>query len=213
MADLKEIEKAVLEGNDDGIAQMVTKSLEAKIDAGDILNDGLIKGMNMVGDLFKRDELFVPEVLRSAKTVKTGLAILEPLLAGKKRVTSGLVMLGTVKGDIHDIGKNLVRTMLEGAGFDVIDLGIDIDSETFIQKAVELKPHILGMSALLTTTMANMKVVIDLMREAGLRDKIKVMVGGAPVTASFAEEIGADGTASDAVVAVDLARSLAGVGK
>jgi 5-methyltetrahydrofolate--homocysteine methyltransferase len=170
-----------------------------------------MKGMNVVGDLFKRDELFVPEVLVSAKAMKQGTIMLEPLLRGGKRKTLGLVVLGTVSGDIHDIGKNLLKTMLQGAGFEVVDLGIDVATETFVQKAAEVKPNIIGMSALLTTTMTNMKPVIDALQAAGMRDQIKVMVGGAPVTQAFAAKIGADGTATNAVAAVELARSLVGL--
>ena len=211
MADFERMAKAVLDADENKVAELVEQAVKEGVSANQIVNNGLIKGMNVVGDLFKRDELFVPEVLISVKAMKRGMAILEPLLAGEKRETLGLVMLGTVKGDIHDIGKKLVQAIMEGAGFEVVDLGIDIDAEIFVQKATELKPQIVGMSALLTTTMAYMKVVIDALREAGIRNQVKIMVGGAPVTAVFAADIGADGTAPDAVTAVDLARSFVGL--
>ena len=211
MADFEGMAKAVLDADENKVAELVEQAVKEGVSANQIVNNGLIKGMNVVGDLFKRDELFVPEVLISVKAMKRGMAILEPLLAGEKRETLGLVMLGTVKGDIHDIGKKLVQAIMEGAGFEVVDLGIDIDAEIFVQKATELKPQIVGMSALLTTTMAYMKVVIDALREAGIRNQVKIMVGGAPVTAVFAADIGADGTAPDAVTAVDLARSFVGL--
>ena len=211
MSDFEGIAKAVLGGDEDAVAELVEQALKGGASAEQIVSDALIKGMNVVGDLFKKDELYVPEVLISAKAMKRGMGLLEPLLAGGKRQALGLVVLGTVKGDIHDIGKSLVKTMLEGVGFEVVDLGIDIDEETFVQKAAEVKPDIIGMSALLTTTMVNMKPTIDALREAGLRDQVKVMVGGTSVTAAFAREIGADGTARDAVAAVDLAKSLMGL--
>lgn len=211
MSDFEGIAQAVLSGDEDAVAELVEQALKEGASAEQIVNDALTKGMNVVGDLFKKDELYVPEVLVSAKAMKRGMGLLEPLLVGGKREALGLVVLGTVKGDIHDIGKSLIKTMLEGTGFEVVDLGIDIDAETFVQKAAEVKPDIIGMSALLTTTMANMKPTIDALREAGLRDQVKVMVGGASVTSAFAREIGADGTARDAVAAVDLAKSLMGL--
>jgi len=211
MADFEGIAQAVLDGDEDKVAELVEQALKEGASAEQVLNDALIKGMNVVGDLFKRDELFIPEVLVSAKAMKRGTGILEPLLREGKRETLGRVVLGTVSGDIHDIGKNLVKTMLEGAGFEVIDLGVDVATETFIQKAAEVKPNIIGMSALLTTTMTNMKPVIDALQTAGMRKQIKVMVGGAPVTQAFATKIGADGTVSNAVAAVELARSLVGL--
>jgi 5-methyltetrahydrofolate--homocysteine methyltransferase len=211
MADFEGIAQAVLDGDEDKVAELVEQALKEGASAEQVLSDGLIKGMNVVGDLFKRDELFLPEVLVSAKAMKQGTIMLEPLLRGGKRKTLGLVVLGTVSGDIHDIGKNLLKTMLEGAGFEVVDLGIDVATETFVQKAAEVKPNIIGMSALLTTTMTNMKPVIDALQAAGMRDQIKVMVGGAPVTQAFAAKIGADGTATNVVAAVELARSLVGL--
>ncbi len=211
MADFEGIGKAVLDADENKVVELVEQALKEGVPANQIVSGGLVKGMDVVGGLFKRDELFLPEVLISVKAMKRGMAILEPLLAGGKRETLGLVMLGTVKGDIHDIGKNLVKAIMEGAGFEVVDLGIDIGVETFVQKATELKPQIVGMSALLTTTMAYMKVIIDALQEAGIRDQVKIMVGGAPVTGAFAADVGADGAALDAIAAVELARDFVGL--
>lgn len=210
MADFEGISQAVLDGDEDQVAQLVEQAVKEGVPAGQIISDGLIKGMNVVGALFKKDELFVPEVLLSAKVMKRGMAIVEPLLAGGKQESNGLVLLGTVQGDIHDIGKNLLKTMLEGSGFEVVDLGIDVPVDTFVQKATEVKPDIIGMSALLTTTMVNMKPTIDALQNAGIRDQVKIIVGGAPITSDFAKEITADGTAVDAVTAVELVRDLLG---
>ena len=211
MADFDGMGQAILDGDADKVAELVEAALKEQLSPTQILNEGLMKGMSVVGDLFKRDELFVPEVILSAKAMKRGTEILQPLMVGEQRQATRIAVLGTVKGDIHDIGKNLVKTMMEGAGFEVIDLGIDIPAETFVQKASEVKPQIVAMSALLTTTMVYMKVVIDALREAGIRDQVKIMVGGAPITRAFAAEIGADGTAPDAVTAADLARNLVGL--
>ncbi len=210
MTDFEGIARAILGGDENKVAELVEQALKGGTSPDQVLNEGLIKGMNVVGELFKKDELYLPEVIVSAKAMKRGTNILRPLLSGDKQENSGIMLLGTVKGDIHDIGKNLVKTMMEGAGFEVIDLGIDIDAETFVQKAVEVKPQLIAMSALLTTTMAYMKIIIDAMREKGIRDQLKIMVGGAPVTQAFATEIGADGTASNAAAAVEVARSLIG---
>jgi len=211
MADFEGMGQAILDGDADRVAEMVEAALKEGVSPTEVLNEGLMKGMNVVGDLFKRDELFVPEVIFSAKAMKRGTEILQPLMVGEQRQATRIAVLGTVKGDIHDIGKNLVKTMMEGAGFEVIDLGIDIPAETFVQKASEVKPQIVAMSALLTTTMVYMKVVIDALQEAGIRDQVKIMVGGAPITRAFAAEIGADGTAPDAVTAADLAKNLLGL--
>ena len=211
MADFEGMEQAILDGDADKVAELVEAALKEGVAPTEILNEGLTKGMNAVGDLFKKDELFVPEVIVSAKAMKRGTEILQPLIPREKREVSKLAILGTVKGDIHDIGKNLVKSMMEGAGFEVIDLGIDVPAETFVQKALELKPHIVAMSALLTTTMVHMKDVIDALQAAGIRDQVKILIGGAPITKAFAAEIGADGTAPDAVTAADLAKNLMGL--
>jgi len=211
MADFEAMGQAILDGEVDRVAELVEAALKEGVAPTEILNQGLIKGMNVVGDLFKKDELFVPEVILCAKAMKRGTEILQPLMVGDKNMAAKLAVMGTVKGDIHDIGKNLVKTMMEGAGFDAIDLGIDIPVETFVQKTQEVKPQIVAMSALLTTTMVYMKDVIDALKAAGIRDQVKIMVGGAPITKDFAVQIGADGTAPDAVTAADLARELAGL--
>ncbi len=211
MADFKGIAQAVLAGEEDKVAELVEQALKEGVSTDQILSEGLLQGMNVVSDLFKKDELFVPEVILSAKAMKRGTGILQPLLTGENRATLKRAVLATVKGDIHDIGKNLVKAMMEGAGFEVVDLGIDVDAETFVKKVIEVKPDIVGMSALLTTTMTYTKVIIDALRQAGIRDQVKVMVGGAPVTRAFATQVGADGTAPDAVAATELARSLVGL--
>jgi 5-methyltetrahydrofolate--homocysteine methyltransferase len=166
--------------------------------------------MDEVGRDFKAGELFVPEVLIAARAMKAGMDILRPLLAESDVPSAGKYLIGTVQGDLHDIGKNLVRMMVEGAGFETIDLGVDIQPDAFVAAVREYQPQIVGMSALLTTTMVQMRTTIEALEEAGLRDSVKIMVGGAPVTAAFAEEIGADAYAPDAATAVDRARSLVG---
>jgi 5-methyltetrahydrofolate--homocysteine methyltransferase len=165
--------------------------------------------MDQVGVDFKAGDLFVPEVLIAARAMSAGMNVLRPLLAESDTTSAGKYVVGTVKGDLHDIGKNLVKMMLEGAGFETIDLGTDVEPANFVSAIQEHQPDLVGMSALLTTTMVNMKATIEALQEAGLRDSVKIMVGGAPVTAAFAKEIGADAYAPDAATAVDLARELA----
>jgi 5-methyltetrahydrofolate--homocysteine methyltransferase len=185
---------------------------QALIDEGsaplDIINLGLIAGMNIVGSRFKNGEMFVPEVLMAAKSMSAGIEIVKPLIADKDMPSIGKVLLGTVKGDLHDIGKNLVGMMLESGGFTVINMGIDISPEQFIKAVKEHNPDILAMSALLTTTMLHMKDTIELLKEEGLHNKVKVIVGGAPISQDFADEVGADGFAPDAASAVDLCKKL-----
>jgi 5-methyltetrahydrofolate--homocysteine methyltransferase len=175
---------------------------------GEVLNDALLTGMDEVGRDFKEGVLFVPEVMFAARAMRAGMDVLRPLLADSDMASSGKCIVGTVKGDLHDIGKNLVTMMLDGGGFEAIDLGIDLEPGTFVDAVREHKPDLVGMSALLTTTMTQMKATIEALEEAGLRDSVKVMIGGAPVTAAFAEQIGADAYAPDAASAVDLAREL-----
>ena len=175
-----------------------------------LVNDALIAAMDIVGEKFGRHEIFVPEMLVAALTMKKGLAIVKPLVEGEKSGSKGTILMGTVKGDMHDIGKNLVIMMLEGAGFKVIDLGIDLDVEKVVGKVEEIKPQILGLSALLTTTMPEMKKVIETLEKRGLRKAVKVLVGGAPVDAAFAQKIGADGYGKDAAEAVRLAKEIVG---
>jgi 5-methyltetrahydrofolate--homocysteine methyltransferase len=211
MADtLKDIASNLYEGEDERVAELVQKALDQGIPPGEILSDGLIAGMDEVGKDFKADELFVPEVLVAARAMHAGMDILRPLLAEGDVPTAGKYLIGTVEGDLHDIGKNLVKMMLEGAGFEMIDLGTDARPEAFVKAVREHRPTVVGMSALLTTTMTRMKATVEALTEAGLRDSIKIMVGGAPVTAAFAKEIGADAYAPDAASAVDVARGLVG---
>jgi 5-methyltetrahydrofolate--homocysteine methyltransferase len=205
---LKAIYESVVEGDNAGVQANVKSALEAGLPAGTILTDGLIAGMAEVGRLFEEGEYFVPEMLISARAMKSAMAILKPLLSAGEVGAAGKVIIGTVKGDLHDIGKNLVSLMLEGAGFQVIDLGSDVSAEKFIEAAKEHTPDIIAMSALLTTTMVNMRSAITALEEAGLRGKVKIMIGGAPVTESFAQQIGADGYAADASRAVATAKSL-----
>ena len=208
MADFRAIADAVKAGRAKIVKTLVTEAVAEGVNVESILNDGLIVGMNELGILFKNNEVYVPEVLIAARAMKTGTEILKPLLAEANAQTRGVVAIGTVKGDLHDIGKNLVGMMLEGAGFTVIDLGVDVSPEAFIDAAKNQGAQILGMSALLTTTMPSIKLSIDAIREAGIRDKVRVMIGGAPITQSFADEVGADGYSPDAASAADLAKVL-----
>ena len=207
---LEQISTAVIEGNLDDIADLTADALDEGLTAEEILNKGLMPGMDHVGVEFKAGNMFVPEVLRSARTMQIAMDTLKPLLAEAGVKAAGKVLLGTVKGDLHDIGKNLVGMMCEGAGFEVKDLGKDITPEAFVQAVKEFDPDIVGMSALLTTTMRAMESTIKVLQEAGVRDRVKIMVGGAPVTQAFADQIGADGYASNAASAVELAKRLAG---
>ncbi|MGD2060144.1 MAG: corrinoid protein [Acidimicrobiia bacterium] len=196
----------------DGLADEIDEGTRILLDRGweaqKVLNEALVEAMRIVGIDFRDGILFVPEVLLAAKAMKAGMAVLRPLLAETGAATIGTVVIGTVKGDIHDIGKNLVAMMLEGAGFEVIDLGINTDADEFIQALDEHKPEILGMSALLTTTMPYMKVVIDTMVEKGIRDDYVVLVGGAPLNEEFGTAVGADAYCRDAAVAADTAKRL-----
>jgi len=211
MADiLQEMASNLYNGEEEKVAELVQQALDQGMAAGEILSGGLIAGMDEVGRDFKAGDLFVPEVLIAARAMHAGMSILRPLLAESDAPTAGKYVIGTVKGDLHDIGKNLVKMMLEGAGFETIDLGTDVDAAAFVAAVQEHQPNFLGMSALLTTTMVNMKATIEALEEAGLRDSVKVMIGGAPVTAAFAEQVGADAYAPDAASAVDTARSLVG---
>jgi len=205
---LKKLFDAILEGDVEGAKANVQKALDAQLDPITILNEGMIAAMREVGCLFEAGEYYVPEMLISARAMQSGMAIIKPHLQQADVKSSGKVVIGTVKGDLHDIGKNLVTLMLEGAGFEVKDLGVDVPIEKFILAIQEEKPDIVAMSALLTTTMQMMKQTIAAFAEAGLRDKVKVIVGGAPVTESFARDIGADGFSQDASRAVSLAKSL-----
>lgn len=210
MTDLANIKEAVIKGKSKEIGALVQTALDEGADPQDIINNYLIDAMKEVGARFEAKKIFVPEMMIAARTMQTGLAVIEPLIEGDKLQLEklGTVVVGTVFGDLHDIGKNLVRMMLEGGGFEAIDLGVDVSPSAFVDAVREHEPDLVGISALLTTTMAQMKVTIEALEEAGLRDSIKIMVGGAPVTADFAEQIGADAYAPDAASAVDVAREL-----
>jgi 5-methyltetrahydrofolate--homocysteine methyltransferase len=203
---LEQISTAVIEGDLGEISDLTEDALDEGLTADDILNKGLMPGMDHVGVEFRAGNMFVPEVLRSAKTMQTSMDILKPLLAESGVKMVGKVLLGTVKGDLHDIGKNLVGMMCEGAGFEVKDIGKDVAPEGFVEAVKEFEPDVVGMSALLTTTMRAMESTIKVLEEAGLRDKVKIMIGGAPVTQAFADQIGADGYASNAASAAELAK-------
>jgi len=203
---IERITNAVEERRRDEIQNLVKEAIGQGIPAETIVNEALIAAMDVVGRRFSAGEIFVPEMLVSALTMKMGLEVLKPLLVGSEGTSRGTILIGTVKGDLHDIGKNIVIMMLEGAGFQVVDLGVDATVEKVVEKVQEFKPQILGLSALLTTTMPEMQNVIRTLKDQGLRDKVKIMVGGAPVDAKFAEKIGADGYGEDAAEAVELAR-------
>ena len=206
--DLETVQQDVFRGNQDGIGAHIQTLLDQGVEARYILDHGLIAAMEIIGPKFKAGELFIPEVLLSARAMNQGLTVLETHLASDKKEGGGRILIGSVKGDLHDIGKNMVTTMLKGVGFEVIDLGIDVPTEKFLSAIKEHKPHIIGLSSLLTTTMPAMQLVIDALTEAGLRNQVKVIVGGAPVNQNYADQIGADGYAEDASVAVELAKKL-----
>jgi 5-methyltetrahydrofolate--homocysteine methyltransferase len=200
----------VLEGDADSSPELVQQALDEGLAAFDILQNGLVVGMGEVGARFKRGDMFVPEVLMSAEAMHAGMAVLRPLLSEAEGEMMGKIVLGTVKGDLHDIGKNLVGMMCEGAGFEVVNLGFNVEPEEFVAAIKEHQPDIVGMSALLTTTMRAMGYTIKAIEEAGLRDQVKIIVGGAPVDAEFAERIGADGYGSNAVHGSEVAQQLIG---
>ncbi len=206
MVDLNVISEALQRGDAEKVEELVKKALEENLTPKKILEDGLIKGMDIIGAKFKKNEVYVPEVLIAARAMHAGMNILKPKLIESGVKNIGKVVMGTVQGDLHDIGKNLVEMMLEGAGFEVIDLGTDISTDKFVEAVKEHRPNIIGMSALLTTTMVNMVEVIKALDAEGLRDKVKIMVGGAPVTQNYADQIGADGYSPDASSAVDKAK-------
>jgi len=208
--DLKEIADSLIKGKAPEVKELVKKALDEGVGVEKILNEALVAGMDVVGKKFQANEFYVPEMLIAARAMKAGMEVIKPILIQEDIKSQGRVVLGTAKGDLHDIGKNLVGMMLEGAGFEVIDLGIDVAPEVFVQTAKEKEAHLIGLSALLTTTMVGMKDVIKALKEANLDGKVKVMIGGAPLTQSYADEIGADGYAPDAASAVDEAKKLLG---
>lgn len=208
---LSQISTAVIEGRHEQVEAMTRQALDQGHGAQDILDNGLMPGMDHVGVEFRAGNMFVPEVLRSARAMQTSMDRLRPLLVASGAKMVGRVLLGTVKGDMHDIGKNLVAMMCEGAGFEVRDMGKNVTPEQFVQEVKAFEPQVLGMSALLTTTMRTMEHTIKALEEAGLRSQVRIMVGGAPVTQTFADQIGADGYASNAASAAELARRFVGV--
>ena len=209
MAELERISSGVIAGDDAGVAELTRQAIDGGVAPVEIINSGLIKGMNVVGQRFKAGEMYVPEVMVAARAMKAGMELVRPLIVEGDIPSAGKVIIGTVAGDLHDIGKNLVGMMMESGGMTVINMGVDIAADKFAAAVREHKPDVLAMSALLTTTMLAMKDTIELLKEEGLRDSVKVIVGGAPVTADFANEIGADGWAPDAASAKDLAVDLA----
>lgn len=208
MIDFEELSSAVVRGDETKVNALVKKAVREGVEPSDIINKGLIPGMLTVGSRFKSGEMFVPEVLMSSNSMHAGMKIIQPMVSASAHSLEGTVVLGTVKGDLHDIGKNLVNIMLEGAGFKVINLGVDVIPEKFAEAVSTYKPDFLAMSALLTTTMMAMKETIDFLKEHDLRKKVIVLVGGAPVTEDFAKKIGADGYASDAAEAAELAKKM-----
>ena len=204
------MKQSIIDGDEEAAAAVAQQALDAGIDPLEAINAGYVAGMSYVGEQFAEGEMFLPDMMLAAEAMKAAVAVLEPEMTrrGTHRTMLGKVVLGTVKGDIHEIGKNLVATMLSASGFEVYDLGVDVAFEKFIEKAREVNADIIGMSALLTTTMTGQRTVIDLLAKAGLRPQVKVMVGGAPVTRSWAAEIGADGMSEDAMGAVALAKKL-----
>ncbi|MGB9436308.1 MAG: corrinoid protein [Desulfobacterales bacterium] len=208
---LAKMAESLIAGKVDEVTDLTKQALDANVSSKDILEKGLLAGMEVVGKRFKANDMFIPEVLRCAKCMHGAMEILRPLLAETGVETAGTFVIGTVKGDLHDIGKNLVGMMFEGAGFQVVDLGIDLEPAAFVEAIKKHKASLFGMSALLTTTMPKISETINAINEAGIRDQVKIMIGGAPVTAEFAKEIGADAYASNAASAVDKGKELLGL--
>jgi 5-methyltetrahydrofolate--homocysteine methyltransferase len=201
---------AILDGQLKSTSELVQTALNAGVDPTELLNQGMIAAMSEVGRLFEEGDYFVPEMLVSARAMQAGLEPLKPVLMKSNFKPAGKVIIGTVKGDLHDIGKNLVAMMLEGSAFELVDLGVDVSPEKFVDAVKSSGAQLMAMSALLTTTMPNMKATLEALKQAGLRDQVKVIVGGAPITQEYADSIGADGFAPDASRAVSLAKSLVG---
>ena len=210
MAILEDISEQLQKGKKKQVVALCQQALDEGVPAGDILNQGLLAGMDVVGVKFKANEIFVPQVLVAARAMNAGAELLKPHLSDGDAVAAGKICMGTVKGDLHDIGKNLVIMMFEGKGFEVVDLGVDVAPETFIQTAIDQNCDIIAMSALLTTTMPIMADVVKAAEEAGIRDKVKIMIGGAPVTEDFCKQIGADAFTADATSAAEKALELVG---
>jgi len=211
MSDIKALNEAVIKGDIQTALSLTQNAVDAGKKAQEILDQGLIAAMDVVGDKFATGGMFVPQMLRSAKAMQECVKLIKPQFQEEDLKSKGKVVIGTVKGDLHDIGKNLVAMMMEGAGFTITDLGVDVSADTFLQKAQEVEPDILAMSALLSTTMPGMRETIETLQKAGIRDKVMVMIGGAPVTANFASEIKADAYAPDAGSAVIEAKKILGI--
>jgi 5-methyltetrahydrofolate--homocysteine methyltransferase len=210
MPDFTKLIEALIAGDIESLGNLVKQALDDKVEAKQVLNEGLIKGMDIIGEKMQSGDMFIPEVLRSANAMSSALELLRPLLSAEDMSVSGKVVIGTVKGDLHDIGKNLVKMMLETAGFQVVDLGVDVEPKGFVDAVKENKTNVVALSALLTTTMPVMKQTVDALTEAGMRGDVKILVGGAPVTQQYADQIGADGYAADAGSAIILLKRLMG---
>ncbi|MEL7563903.1 MAG: corrinoid protein [Dehalobacterium sp.] len=208
MVKLEDLSSAVISGNDQKVVELTKQAIAEKLTPVSIINDALIPGMTVVGKRFKNNEMFVPEVLMSARAMNAGMDLVKPLLLGGEVTSKGTMVIGTVKGDLHDIGKNLVAMMFESAGYKVIDMGVDVSPDDFVKAVKEHNAQVLGLSALLTTTMLAMRDTIEVLKEEGLRDTVKVVIGGAPISQDFADEIGADGFAPDAASATELVDGL-----
>jgi 5-methyltetrahydrofolate--homocysteine methyltransferase len=211
MKELQDLAQSVELGHVQKVSELTQQLIDSGVSPKTILNYGLIAGMTVVGEKMRSGDMYLPEVLQSASAMHGSLKILKPHLVREGTQSRGKIMVGTVKGDMHDIGKNLVSIMLQGAGFDIVDVGLNVSPQKFVEAITAHQPAILGLSAMLTTTMLNMKTTIDAMNAAGLRSKVKVIIGGAPVSQKFADEIGADGYARDAVLAVDKVKQLLGI--
>lgn len=209
MASIKDLTELVISADIEKVKETTAALLAAGEDPLKLINEGLIPGINEVGERFKEGNLFVPEMMMSAQAMKAGVALAKEKIEGADIPNAGTVVIGTVAGDLHDIGKNLVSMMLDSSGFNVVDLGVDVPTDKFVAAVKEHKASIVGLSALLTTTMPAMKEVIDALKEGNLRDQVKVVIGGAPVTQAYADEIGADGYAADAALAVELCKEIA----
>lgn len=205
---MKRLADAVAEGDDELTVELTKKAVDAGMEPVHIINDGLTIGINVVGERFEAGEYFLPDLLLGAKAMEAGINILEPLMAGTEREFLGRVIMGTVKGDLHSIGKNIVIIMLKAAGFEVFDMGVDVPPGKFAEEIKRLKPNIIGISALLTSTVGQQEEIIEYLKEEGMRDQVKVMIGGAPISQSWADKIGADGYAEDAINAVKVAKNL-----
>ena len=208
MDKLASIQEALISGNGDLLIEGTKKAVDAGIEPQKILNEGLIPGMDIVGEKFKNEELYIPEVINIANNFKKSVEIIKPLIMDKDIKTAGRILIGTVEGDMHDVGKNIVVLMLEANGFEVIDLGVNVSNNVFIDKAVENDVNVIGMSALLTTTMPNIGKIIEILKEKGLNGKFKIVIGGAPINQTFADEVGVDAYGHDAIDAVEKIKDL-----